>query len=188
MGGETICPRCWWQFDLRRIYNTAVCRRVCSPRISGGRLAAGSQRSLGWDRQADGSRYRLMPPMAGGVIILSLFLLRNQSVFGFLCTLTTCTTRFRPLLLLLHAMQQFISISCSPGPQQQTRRSGVWQPDGMDRWVPGSCINPAPHTAGSATNTGLFIRVKFRTVQKWHKSLVFLKSKFIGICPILTVV
>jgi len=48
--------------------STSVRGRVCSPHMSGGRPAAGSQRaySLGWDRQTDGqtdgSRYRLMPP------------------------------------------------------------------------------------------------------------------------------
>ena len=48
---------------------TSVHGRARSPYISGGRPAAGSQRadtdSLGWDRQTDGSRYRLMPPTAG---------------------------------------------------------------------------------------------------------------------------
>jgi len=53
-----------------------------SPHISGGRLAADSQRadsrgscatqpaccSLCWDRQTDGSRYRLMPRYGGGII------------------------------------------------------------------------------------------------------------------------
>ena len=52
------------------------------PHISGGRPAAGSQRayildssatqpafcSLGWDRQTEGSRYRLMLPCVGGII------------------------------------------------------------------------------------------------------------------------
>ena len=63
---------------------TSVRGRVCSPHISGGRPAAGSQRadslgscatqpaccSLGWDRktdrQMDGSRCRLMPPLQWG--------------------------------------------------------------------------------------------------------------------------
>jgi len=59
---ETICPPPGrWQFDSRR-GSTSVRGRVRSPHISGGRPAAGSQRaySLGWDRQTDGSRYRLM--------------------------------------------------------------------------------------------------------------------------------
>jgi len=51
--------------------STSIRGRVRSPNISGGRPAAGSQRAdrlgscathLGWDRQTDGSRYRLMPP------------------------------------------------------------------------------------------------------------------------------
>jgi len=47
--------------------STSVRGRVRSPHISGGRPAAGSQRaySLGWDRQTDGSRYRLMLHAAG---------------------------------------------------------------------------------------------------------------------------
>ena len=49
---------------------TSVRGRVRSPHISGGRPAAGSlQRadSQGWDRQTDGSRYRLMtPPLRRG--------------------------------------------------------------------------------------------------------------------------
>jgi len=67
--------------------STSVRGRVRSPHISGGRPGAGSQRadslrscatqpacySLGWGRQTggqtDGSRYRLMPPTAGGIII-----------------------------------------------------------------------------------------------------------------------
>ena len=42
--------------------SASVRRRFRSPHISGGRPAAGSQRaySLGWDRQTDGSWYRLM--------------------------------------------------------------------------------------------------------------------------------
>jgi len=57
--------------------STSVRGRVRSPHVSGGRPAAGSQRaysldscatrpacySLEWDRQTDGSRYRLMPPL-----------------------------------------------------------------------------------------------------------------------------
>jgi len=45
--------------------STSVRGRVRSPHISGDRPAAGSQRaySLGWDKQTDGSRYRLMPPL-----------------------------------------------------------------------------------------------------------------------------
>ena len=48
--------------------STSVRGRVRSPHISGGRAAAGSQRAynLGWDRQTDGSRYRLMPLYGGG--------------------------------------------------------------------------------------------------------------------------
>ena len=51
--------------------STSIRGRVRSPNISGGRPAAGSQRAdrlgscathLGWDRQTDRSRYRLMPP------------------------------------------------------------------------------------------------------------------------------
>jgi len=30
------------------------------------------------------------------------------------------------------AVQRSVDISCSPGPQQQTRSNGVWRPDGMD--------------------------------------------------------
>jgi len=43
----------------------------CTVQISCGRPAAGSQRaySLGWNKQTDGSRYRLMPPYGGGIII-----------------------------------------------------------------------------------------------------------------------
>ena len=52
--------------------STSVRGRVRSPHASGGRSAAGSQRgySLGWGRQTDGSRYRLMPTYAGGIIIV----------------------------------------------------------------------------------------------------------------------
>ena len=44
--------------------STSVRGRVRSLHVSGGRPAAGSQRadSLGWERQTDGSRYRLSPP------------------------------------------------------------------------------------------------------------------------------
>jgi len=58
--------------------STSFRGRVCSPHMPGGRPAAGSQRaySLGWDRQTDGqtdgSRYRLMPPTAGGHNNLSI--------------------------------------------------------------------------------------------------------------------
>jgi len=40
-----------------------------------------------------------------------------------------------PRLLLAagpQAVQRSVDISCSPGPQQQTRSNGVWRPDGMD--------------------------------------------------------
>jgi len=59
---------------FQRSYRPGTARRYApadgSSHISGGRPAAGSQRSLGWyrqtDRQTDGSRYRLNPPTAGG--------------------------------------------------------------------------------------------------------------------------
>jgi len=66
--------------------------------------------------------------------------------------------------LLLHAMlwphaaaavavQQLISISYLPGPQQQTRRSGVRQLDGTDRQTQDSFFDPAAHCCvGSANN------------------------------------
>jgi len=48
------------------------------------------------------------------------------------------------------AVQQSIDISWQPGPQQQTRGSGVRQPDGTDGQTdgrtPDSCIDPAPHS------------------------------------------
>ena len=46
------------------------------------------------------------------------------------------------------AVHQSIDISWSPGPQQQTRSSGVRRPDETDwQWqTPDSCIDTAPHT------------------------------------------
>ena len=74
--------------SLTRGGSTSVSGRVCSPHISSGRPAAGSQRanslgscasqpacySLGcdrqMDRQTDGSQYRLMPPHGGDIALL----------------------------------------------------------------------------------------------------------------------
>jgi len=62
----------------------------------------------------------------------------------------------------LPAVQQLINISWPPGPQQQTRRSGVWLPNvATDRQTDGRApyryIDPAPHTmrAVRITPTGI---------------------------------
>jgi len=69
---QTWWWRAWWYAPAdgssTRGGSTSVRGRVRSPHISGGRPAAGSQRaySLGWDKQADGSRYSKMPAIGRG--------------------------------------------------------------------------------------------------------------------------
>jgi len=77
-GGETIAPPPVPPAggSSTRGGSASIRGRVLSPHISGGRPAAGSQRtySLGWDRrtdrQAEWARYRLKtpPPTAEGII------------------------------------------------------------------------------------------------------------------------
>ena len=64
--GGTPLKKGPFQFESRRIYVRP--RTGQQSAHSGGQPAAGSQRaySLGWDRQTDGSRHRLMPPPLGG--------------------------------------------------------------------------------------------------------------------------
>jgi len=80
---RNVCPGSWVstgaKFPVAPVESAPMRGRVRSPHISGGRPAAGSQHadsldscatqpacySLGWDRQTDGSRYRLMPPYGG---------------------------------------------------------------------------------------------------------------------------
>ena len=79
----------------------------------------------------------------------------NKSVFSFLRQLTMWHCPHPAARLLMTAgrlaVQQSIDVSWPPGPQQQTRSSGVRRPDGTDRRTdrrtPDSCTDPAADAA-----------------------------------------